>query len=306
MRFPEIITREIQNLDKIILSSIDLLNQFPSDDILRLNVEQSEFRKSELLIELEISLEYYGQHSLKYIFQDIQDKIKLETLIDGLNSFKGLIDKTFEKVTNGKNNHLPVYFNTVFSGSYGIQLSTPFEEKFLDHDFEKAIGETIGIVSDLISSSEDKIKETLQKDFGDNRTLLNKYSLFFKKIHQSNEPIRIEWKSPITNIKKEIVVEPEKAKFLHSYFSQNDETKETIELIGILKGLSLLRFTVEFLKDVEGKEVITAKFDEKLSEEVKDSLDRYVIAQFSVIVKYNELKDQEERKYELISIKPQG
>lgn len=306
MRFPEIITREIQNLDKIILSSIELLNQFPKDDILRLNVEQSEFRKSELLIELETSLQYYGQHSLKYIFQDIQDKIKLETLIDGLNSFKGLIDKTFEKVTKGKHNHLPVYFNTVFSGSYGIQLSTPFEEKLLDHDFEKAIGETIGIVSNLILSSEDQIKETLQRDFGENRTLLNKYSLFFKKIHQSNEPIRIEWKSPITNTKKEIVVEPEKAKFLYSYFSQNDETKETIELIGILKGLSLLRFSVEFLKDVEGKEVITAKFDEKLSEEVKDSLDRYVIAQFSVAIKYNEVKDQEERKYELISIKPQG
>ncbi|MBO0592866.1 hypothetical protein I2486_15785 [Cellulophaga sp. E16_2] len=306
MRFPEIITREIQNLDKIILSSIELLNQFPTDDILRLNVEQSEFRKSELLIELEKSLEYYGQHSLKYIFQDIQDKIKLETLIDGLNSFKGLIDKTFEKVTNGKQNHLPVYFNTVFSGSYGIQLSTPFEEKILDHDFEKAIGETIEIVSDLISSSEDKIKETLQKDFGHNRTLLNKYSLFFKKIYQSNEPVRIEWKSPISNSKKEIIIEPEKAKFLHSYFSQNDKTEETIELIGILKGLSLLRFRVEFLKDVKGKEVITAQFDEKLSEEVKDSLDKYVIAQFSVKIKYNELKDQEERKYELISIKPQG
>jgi hypothetical protein len=306
MRFPEIITREIQNLDKIILSSRELLKQFTNDNILRLNIEQAEHRKSELILELDTSLEYYGQHSLKYIFQGIQDKIKLETLIDGLNSFKGLIDKTFEKVTKGKSNHLPVYFNTVFSGSYGIQLSTPFEEKLLDHDFEKAIGETIGIVSDLISADENQIKETLQKDFGDNRTLLNKYSLFFKKIHQSNEPVKIEWNSPISNTKKEVIVEPEKAKFLHSYFSQNDETQETIELLGILKGLSLLRFRVEFLKDVEGKEVITAKFDEKLSEEVKDSLDRYVIAQFSVTIKYNEVKDQEERKYELITIKPQG
>lgn len=305
MRLPEIITREIQNLDKIILSSNELLKQFTKDDILRLNVEQAEHRKNELIIELDASLEFYGQHSIKYIFQGIQDKIKLETLIDSLSSFKGLIDKTFEKVTKGKNNHLPVYFNTVFSGSYGIQLSTPFEEKLLDHDFENAISETIGIVSDLISADENQIKETLQNEFGDNRTLLNKYSLFFKKIHQSNEPVKIEWNSPITNSKKEVVVEPEKAKFLYSYFSQNNETQETIELIGILKGLSLIRYRVEFLKDVEGKEVITAKFDEKLSEEVKDSLDRYVIAQFSVTIKYNEVKDQEERKYELISIKPQ-
>jgi hypothetical protein len=306
MRYPEVITREIQNLDKIILSSLELLKQFPKDDILRLNIEQSDHRKILLISELELSLDNYGQHSLKYIFQGIQDKIKLETLIDGLNSFKGLIDKTFEKVTNGKNNHLPVYFNTVFSGSYGIQLSTPFEEKLLDHDFEKAISETINIVSDLISADENQIKETLERDFGENRTLLNKYSLFFKKIHLSNEPIKIEWSSPISKEKKEVVIVPEKAKFLHSYFSQKDESQETIELLGILKGLSLLRYRVEFLKDVEGKEVITAKFDEKLSEEVKDSIDRYVIAQFSVTIKYNETKDIEERNYELLSLRPQG
>lgn len=304
MRLPEIITREIQNLDKIILSSKELLMEFTEDDILRLNIEQAAFRKNELLVELDASLEYYGQHSLKYIFQGIQDKIKLETLIDGLNSFKGLIDKTFEKVTKGKNNHLPVYFNTVFSGSYGIQLSTPFEEKLLEHDFEKAIGETLEIVSNLITSDENQIKETLQKHFGDNRTLLNKYSIFFKKIHQSNESVKIEWNSPVSNLRKEVVVEPKKAKFLYSYFNQNDETQETIELLGILKGLSLIRYRVEFLKDVEGKDVITAKFNENLSEEVKDSLDRYIIAQFYVTIKYNELKDQEEKKYELISIRP--
>lgn len=306
MRLPEIITREIQSLDKIVLSSKDLLLQFPQDEILRLNIEQAEFRKSELIVELEHSLEKYGQHSLKYVFNGIQDKIKLETLVDGLNSFKGLIDKTFEKVTIGKSNHLPVYFNTVFSGSYGIQLSTPFEEKLFDHDYEKAIDETVSIISDLIQSDEEKINETLQKDFGENRTLLNKYSLFFKKIHQSDESISIIWKSPISNERKEVTVPPDKAKSLYNIFSKKEEKEETIELIGILKGLSLLRFRVEFLKDVEGKDVITAKFDESLSEEVKDSIDRYVIAQFNMKTIYNELKDEEEKKFELIAIRPHG
>jgi len=302
MRLPEIITREIQNLDRIILSSNELLQQFPQDNILRLNVEQAEFRKNELINELEASLERYGQHSIKYVFAGIKDKIKLEILIDGLNSFKGLIDKTFEKVTNNKNNHLPIFFNTVFSGSYGIQLSTPFEDKLFDHDYEKAINETISIVSDLIESDEQRIKETLEKDFGDNRKLLSKYSLFFNKIQQSNETIRIEWKSPITLEKKELIIKPEKARLLHNIFNKKEEKEDTIELFGILKGLSLLRYNVEFLKDVEGKEVITAKFDEKISEEVKDSLDKYVIARFKVSIKYNELKDEEYKKYELISI----
>jgi len=303
-RKPEIVTREIQDLDKMILSSNELLLQFPKDDLLRLNVEQLEYRKSELLKELETSLEYFGQHSLKYVFQSISNKIKLETLLGSLNTFKSLIDKTFEKVTGGKNNNLPIYFNTVFSGSYGIQLSTPFEGKLLDHDYEKAIEKTLVVIGDLLVTEEEQLDEALKMHFGDDRKLISKYSLFFKRIHESNEPVKIEWSSPISKQKKEVIIEPEKAKFIHNFFSKKEVSEETIELLGILKGLSLIRYRVEFVKDVEGKGYITAKFDESLSEEVIDSIDKYVIAQFNVSIKYNEAQDKEEKQYRLISLKP--
>lgn len=306
MRLPEIINKEIQQLDTICLNAKELSLQFPHDNILRLNLEQSEFRKNTLMNELDESLKYFGRHSLKYIFKDIQDKINLNTLLENLSSFKGLIDKTFEKVTNGKSNHLPVYFNTVFSGSYGIQLSTPFEEKLLDHDFEKAINETLTIVSDLTTSDEQQLKEILAKDFGDDRKLLNKYSLFFKKIHQSDKKVEIVWTSPNTNQIKKVEVEPQKAKLLHSIFSQKEKTQETIQLIGILKGLSLIRYKVEFVKDIDGKDFISAKFDEGLSEEVIDLIDKFVIAKFKVTIEYNEMKDEEEKKYELIELKQHG
>lgn len=306
MRQPEIITKEIQDLDAISLKGKELSDQFPQDNILRLNVSQAENRKKYLLIELDESLQYFGRHSLKYIFKDIQEKIKLETLLENLSSFKGLIDKTFEKVTSGKQNHLPIYFNTVFSGSYGIQLSTPFEEKLLDHDYEKAIDETLTIINDLTNSDEEQLKEILTKDFGKDRTLLNKYSLFFKKIHQTDKRVELEWNSPNTKKIKKVLIEPSKAKVLHNIFSQKQKSEETIELIGVLKGLSLIRYKVEFVKDVEGKEYITAKFNESLSEEVKDLIDRYVFAKFKVSIEYNEMKDEEEKKYELIELRQHG
>ena len=109
MRQPEIITREIQDLDKICLNTKELSLQFPNDNILRLNIEQSEFRKENLIIELDESLQFYGRHSLKYIFKDIKEKIHLDILLENLSSFKVLIDKTLEKVTDGKSNHLPIY-----------------------------------------------------------------------------------------------------------------------------------------------------------------------------------------------------
>jgi hypothetical protein len=302
MRLPELITREIQDLDKIRLSAIELSMQFPQDNILRLNVEQTEKRKELLINELDESLKFYGRHSLKYIFSDLKETIRLETLLEHLNSFKGLIDKTFEKITNGKQNNLPVNFNTVFSGSYGIQLSTPFEEKLLDHDYEKALGQTIGILTDLVTSSDEELNTIIEKDFGENRKLLNKYSLFFKKIHQNDKKVQIVWTSPISKELKSIIVEPEKAKTLYSRFSQKEKSEETVELLGILKGLSLIRYKVEFVKDSEGNDVITAKFDETLSEEVKDGLDKYVIARFKVSIEFNESKDEEEKRYELVSI----
>ena len=305
MRIPEIITREIQDLDKMSLNATELSMQFPDDNILRLNVEQIKRRKEILIEELEESLQLYGRHSLKYIFSDLKETIKLEILLDNLNSFKGLIDKTFKKVTSGKQNNLPVYFNTVFSGSYGIQLSTPFEEKLVDHHFEEAIGQTINILSDLINSTDERLSEILMEDFGEDRKLLNKYSLFFKKIFQNDNKVEIIWDSPISKTKKSVIVEPERAKILHSKFSQKEQSEETVELLGILKGLSLLRYRVEFVKDTEGKEVVTAKFDESLSEEVKDALDKYIIAKFKVKIDFNEMKDQEEKKYELLSIHKQ-
>lgn len=306
MRQPDLITKEIQHLDTICLNAKELSFQFPHDNILRLNVEQSEFRKAALMAELEESLQYFGRHSLKYIFKDIQEKINLGTLLENLSSFKSLIDKTFEKVTNGKSNHLPVYFNTVFSGSYGIQLSTPFEEKLLDHDFEKAINEILTIISDLTISDEKQLKEILTKDFGDDRKLLNKYSLFFKKIYQSDKKVQIVWTSPNTKEIKKVEIDPQKAKFLHSIFSQKEKSEETLELIGILKGLSLIRYKVEFVKDIEGKEFITAKFNEALSEEIIDLIDKFVIAKFKVTIEYNEMKDEEEKKYELTALKQHG
>ena len=94
-----------------------------------------------------------------------------------------------------------------------------------------------------------------------------------------------------------------KAQQLHIAFSQKEKTEKNIHLIGILKGLSLIRFKVEFIKDIEGKEFITAKFDENLSELVKKLIDKSINAEFKVSMEYNEMKEELEKKYELIALK---
>jgi len=302
MRQPDIIVGEIHDLDKIIISTNELIYQFPDDNILSLNLEQTEYRKNLLLKELDESLGYYGRHSIKFIFTGIKEKISLETLLENLGSFKNLLDKTIEIVSGGSSNNLPIYFNTVFSSSYGIQLSTPFEGKLFDHDFEKAFLKTISTLNDLIISDDEGLKHIMEREFGNDWKFFNKYSIFFKKIYQTDKKIKIVWNSPITKKDSIVEIEPAKAKYLYSIFHIHEKKEDIIELFGILKGLSLIRYKVEFVKDVDGKELIIAKFDESLTEEVKDALDKYVIAQFKVISEFNELTEEVQKKYILLSV----
>ncbi len=66
MRPPEIITIEIQDLDKICLNAEKLSVQFPNDNVLKLTLEQLIFRKTNSLKELENSLLFFD----KYVFKD--------------------------------------------------------------------------------------------------------------------------------------------------------------------------------------------------------------------------------------------
>lgn len=306
MRQPKLINKEIRDLEKVYLVNQKLSNQFPDDSMLKLSLQQIEYRKELLLKELEESMLFNGMHSIQYIFKDVPGLLGLDVLIDHLNSFKGLLDKTLEGVTSGKQHSLPVYFNSIFSGSYGIQLSTPAEAILFDHHYEKALGKTMVNLTDLINSSDEELNGILDKDFGDNRKLLNKYSSFFNKIHQNGERIAILWKSPISKEEKSIIVEPERAQYLYLKFSQKEKKVEPVELLGVLKGLSLIKYRVEFIYGGDGKDYIIAKFDKSLSEELKISLDRYIIANFNVTIEYNESKDELEKKYELVSFKRRG
>jgi hypothetical protein len=304
IREPDLISREIQDLDKLLSSAKELSLQFPEDNFMNLSISQYEHRKEILLTNLRESMAHYGRHTLKYIFQDVSDKIQLDLMLEGLNSFKKLLDKSLEKVTNGKTNHFPVYFNTVFSGSFGIQLSTPFEQRLLENVYENTLTEILNVMGGLTSDDDSGLREILG-GIGDNRKLLHKYSQFFKKIHQTNKSIKIIWDSPITRQNREVIVRPQRAQFLYNYFTQHVKTEETLQLYGIIKGVSLIKYKVEFVVGQDDRDVITAKFDKELSDLIIDSIDKYVIAKYHVSIDINEATEEELKKYTLIEVKSQ-
>ena len=306
MRQPNLITREIQDLDKLYLVTQNFSEQFPDDKLLRLNLEQLTYRKKILLAELEQSLLANNQHSLQYIFKDSWGSLPVKTLTTNLSALSRLVDKNLYTATAGKKKHLPLYFNTVFSGSFGLQLSTAPEDKLIDQDYESAVGETIGTLEALTTTDKEELGGLLKQTFAHDAQLLNRFKGFFKTVALNGQEVEIRWASPVTATLQTVSIAPVKAEQLLVLFEQQETSTQEIELLGIVKGVSLIRYWLEFVRDLEGRDVIKAKFDKGLTDQVAPCLNRYVLAKFLVTTAFNEAKDEPEHTYELLTVQPTG
>lgn len=302
-RDPDLILDEIRDLENVIITNRDMLKKYPTDLALKSSLDQAEFRKNNLVSELQESIQHSRCHVLKYIIDASVSKINLDVFVNSLESLKRLVDKTFEVVTNKKEQQFELYFNTVFSGSFGILLSTPYDDKLFGSSYENAFGAVFEMLKAITVDSEDKIHTTIQDKLRGNRKLIRKYSNFFESVTNSLNAVELEWREPNKNIHN-IKIEFDKAKRLYSLFKEHEKHEEEIvELTGYVKGLSLINYSVEFQKSIQQrKEIIRARFDKKLSEEVKSCLDVLSKAKFKMSIELNEITEEEKKKWELLEI----
>lgn len=302
MRLPEIITRDIQDLDKLYLALRQSENDTQEDPALRLTLSGLAHRKTKLLAELEQSLITNNRHSLQYIFKTNQEKIEIKTLSTNLSAFGRLVDHQLVRATSGKEKHMPIYLSTIFSGSFGVQLSTPTESKFLDQDFEKALGGTIDTLSDLTTAPSNQLGDLVKQTFSQDAALLNHFSSLLKSMALTGQEVEIRWLSPVTETIKSVVVEPGKALLLRQIFAEHAIKENEERRSGIIKGVSLLNYSVEFVADTQGHHPIKATFDAALTDLVVNSLNRRVVAHLLIATSYNEAKDKLQHTHRLLGL----
>jgi len=136
MRLPNVVLQELQNLDARLSSSRELQYRFPADHTLAATLDQYQQRKLSLLNEMEESLHHYDRHAIRFIFTNATETVLLETVTANLQRFKLVIDKAYARITQDRKTHLPIFFNAIFSGSYGMLLSTPFEEELFHREYD--------------------------------------------------------------------------------------------------------------------------------------------------------------------------
>ncbi|RZK44573.1 MAG: hypothetical protein EOO61_03335 [Hymenobacter sp.] len=302
MRLPEDITREIQSLDKTNLALRTTADSRQNDAALNLVLSGLTHRKMKLLAELEQSLITNNRHSLQYIFKTDQEKLEIKTLSTNLSAFGRLVDHQLGKATGGKHKHLPIYLNTIFSGSFGVQLSTPTESKFLDQDFEKAVGGTIDTLSELITATDIQLGGLVKETFAHDGALLNHFSSLLKNMALTGEEVEIRWRSPVTETIRTVSIAPTKASQLLHLFAEHATKEEEVRRSGIIKGVSLVNYVVEFVVDHESQRHIRADFDVALTDLVVNALNRHVTAQLLITTTYNEIKDKPGHTYRLLNL----
>lgn len=301
MRKPELIQEQIRHLDRVTHSIQQASTNSPEHFGLKFLLQQDTYQKEQLVAELRESIRHHRGHVLSYIFKTKPlEAMKLDTMLSGLS---GLRDVVRQSCYAACGQDLPLNFETVFQGSFGIMLSTPPDGELIQTKYQTALKNVLQTI-DQVSKDDADIKTIIHKQFHNNRKAASKYSTLFKNISESDHTVEISW-IDITGDVEEVSIATDKAKKIHEVFLEHGK-KEPYEenLVGHIKGVSLLDNSIQFQvadKDKKRKKVIKARFPEDLSQAVKESFDKKIEAVFYVEVEYNEATDQEKFVRTLIS-----
>ncbi len=301
MRTPDLINYALKKINSLIEHARDLIIKFPNDNLMKLSLRQLESRHNLLINELENSLLKHKKHSIKYIFDENMDKISMNILIENLKNLGEIINKSIQHLNKKKYDSIPLYFNTVFNGSFGIQLSTEFvfDKLPFDSNYDKTFEFVIDVIDRL--SNNTNVDNAIINKFEGNKALIHKYSNFFKTISDSQKNIKLQWASPNSK-EKQISVKYTDAERVYNILKNHEKSdSEIIEFEGIIKGISLLKYDIEFVKKEKSKN-IKAKFKKELTEKIISHLNKSVKIKFLVNKEFNETTEEEIKKYEIIEI----
>jgi hypothetical protein len=302
MRLPNVVLQELQHLDALISGSRELQYRFPADRTLAATIDLYQQQKLGLLNEMEESLRHYDRHSIRFVFTNTSETVHLETVTTNLQRFKLVVDKAYARITQDRKTHLPVFFNSVFSGSFGILLSTPFEEELFHREYDATFDFVLGTIQQIASDSDTHVSQYIKEAMGDDKRLIKRFANFFRSLADSRKSVRIGWYSP-KQAGRTVDLSYEQAERLYQLFQEQERfEEEKMQLYGTIKGISLIRYYIEFKQDLKSKYFIKAHFPETMAEEVKKGMDRHVLAQFNVRSELNEVTEEVVKKYELLSL----
>lgn len=269
-RIPELIKRELRELESTSLSSKEWVQSHPRDTLVSFLIEQDKTRRDSLLSELEESYIFYHQHQISYAIKT-DDRVEVSEFSSLITSFKNAVTATLNDIFPG-NNSLPLYVDTIFQSSYGVLLSTEWDSELISTKIEGAFNTFFNVVRSLGNNPNDLESDPLVTFFN-NKLLLRRYRTFYRTISSCERTVNLSWRSFNIINKREFSIDPASASNIYSKLSnwQHPEP-ESIQVTGSIQGVSLIDQTIQFVPFKKEGAKIKIYFDDQFKEQLRHLL----------------------------------
>jgi hypothetical protein len=299
-RNPETIKKELRDLELTNLSSKEWLISHPNDNLISLLLEQYGMRKELLFKELEESCRYYRRHQFTYAIKT-EDNVEVSDLSYLITSFKNAVAATLNSVFS-EDKSIPLYFDDVIQGSFGVLLSTAWDAELIDTKFEITFNKFFDIIDSLQNIQEIDNKRILES-FSGNKVLLRKYRTFYRSIAASAHSINLEWRSFNIGNKREFFIDYKSATAIYSTLSNWEHLKpEVIKVTGSIQGVSLIGQTLQFVPYKKEGAMVKIYFNDDFKESLKHLLGETATITYQVSEQYDSENDVIISRKTLISI----
>lgn len=310
IRRPTLIQAELSQIAELIRDNADLVNQYPDRFSLKLHLMSLQNREKELLLELRDS---YNRLQIDTFDVDVDGKyvenyrISTEVLGNLLVKFQRIVTSIAVQSESGEpslSERGPISQLTIDNSRIDVIATCPAASVRVVFSSNKPeITESRAKIAlrrfNRLLDCEDRndlIKQEI-KDLGP-RTI-KRYKDLLDVIYKTQSVITF-YDTIVPEGFETKVITSELAKRIWDKITNEEAIPDREERYGgVIKGLSLLRYTFQFLVDDSG-EVISGEFDASLRESVKNSLDKHSVALLKITTKQNELTEELDKNYVLL------
>lgn len=307
LRRPGSILKEMDRLHELIDENRRLIQEHPSEFALQLSLMSFENREKALLEELDKSnksllidtfdLDIAGD-SVDYhrISSSVLGKILLD-LQKVISSIAHSITDRASAISG------PIPYDIICGSRIDAVATCGGSFKIVLTSNQPALGESLTKTSfrrfNRLLDSEDN-KELIREEIHDlGPRAINRYKELLDTIYKSNSQIKLYDVMKPEGFETRVITS-EMAKRIYDKITNEEAIPDKEECYsGTIKGLSLLKYTFEFLVD-ESADIISGNFNPKLSEKIKNSLDKHNVAVFKITTKQNEITEELDKSYTLL------
>jgi hypothetical protein len=296
MRNSGLIMEEIKDIEKIINTGNQLKKKKADDYVLNTTLEYGKARYNSLLVELREAINYENRHSIQFIIKNVKQysSISINRFFDSILSLQGVFEQISKVAFHQEKDLMQLSFNTIFPGSFGVQLSTTFKDNELISKTYAAIESTFKIFTSL--NDDNSVISVIKNELHDKR-ILSKFRKFYGIQASYSNDIELIW-GDTTKYSHTAFLTKERMSYIAETLTRYEDTDSEYRTVDcVIKGISLIRKKVEMEYN---NRIINAKAGDELILSLSGLLNKMVKLNVLISKKINEMTDDVEEKWEII------